>query len=1263
MAVSNESLNLLARYIGAAIPVPSQVNTARQILLRSQIDWSVPNSFPKKGGGGPSVVSRIFDILSRPNYAVANVGIPLLEDVAQHHWSDIVKDMPIGPKGLGRAWQGLSGQKKGTFINAFLNDPILQKANLGPRPLRAAEGLLFDVALDPTTYVGPGAVGKVGSAGFIGKTGKGLSEAAKIYEVVPPQAAENLPETSRILEAATRATGTLPEGKTAIPAIKGIGKGLPVGEIKYSPEALSGLAKAAPRIMSELPTDVKLVGKSGKALKPGQKYGAEFSNAMKYAQHLTRVGKSPSFYGQVQRAEQLLNRIRETDPQAVARLVPKAPVEALKATKAERSLAIMTARDTAKKLKISRDKFLNPKQQLVIYKNLLRKASGGPIERMVRTTAMMREAEKFLQSQGYGFKYWDGTGVKLTEIFDEMGSMKKIGPEILDQLERNTINFPPLDQAVEAIRARSAMKDSKFVELGLSQVTDTLARIQANATPARAEEIAKGLSTDLKHGMQGARVSPAAQKTASALFKEINDARTTPVQQAMSSTVRVAHDIMNAKATKEAKLSREEKINRAIERHMQSPYRSVATSLGKTNKAVEFMGERFATHYGQSVLRPIAQDYLLGAQANAARRSQVWGNVIKNTTLEARREALRAAQMGLRPGMMATGDPRVANLFKDSIERLFSSTGIKDTAASIATRAAFTMEDINKQLRKVGSDFQFTKAKKENLLGEIQDYSKGVDWLKSWETHELAKGKDPVEFIHQLEVATEQVSKRYALLDEVAARFSMPKKMGPFKVLVEDPRLAGRYFTPEAAAQVNRMNETLKNAYSPTNDFIKLVDKATSAWKSGVTIYAPSHHIRNLNGDMWLSWIAGVNSPKPYYTAAKVLKANKGRYLGTIPDVERLVGADALQQVLGKAPTGMTTAESVVVKTKSGIPLTAEQVYIAAHQHGLLLSAKAIEDIYGEPLLPRVFGGNVQRFARGTAETREHYVRLAHFIDTISKSKGSNLKEIFDNAAHTVRKWHPDGMDLTDFERKYLRRIFPFYSWTRKAFPLVLEAVVMRPGKVVLPAKINEAIQGAVGIDASRTDPFPSDQMFPDWIKEKGIGPIAATGGPLGTLAGLSRQGPEGGYTVLNPSNPMEDLISQFGGSGNPRAPLQGAGSMLNPLARIPIEVATNKQMFTDVPVSYDPNRYATEQIPGGAILSRLTNMGILGPTKRGQKEGLGNTEAIINYLTAAGLTGTGPYIQQAQYAQSTRDRANRKKTLQDYLKAAQVGSGYSASS
>src|SRR5260370_32310876 len=108
-----------------------------------------------------------------------------------------------------------------------------------------------------------------------------------------------------------------------------------------------------------------------------------------------------------------------------------------------------------------------------------------------------------------------------------------------------------------------------------------------------------------------------------------------------------------------------------------------------------------------------------------------------------------------------------------------------------------------------------------------------------------------------------------------------------------------------------------------------------------------------------------------------------------------------------------------LLTTKSGVNLTAKQVYVAAHQHGLLIPARALEDIYAPPLLDkwwkgRITGGRAQNLAQGTSHLHEHYTRLAHFIYAIQKApRGMDIKTALAHPAHEARKWHPDGLDLT----------------------------------------------------------------------------------------------------------------------------------------------------------------------------------------------------------------------------------------------------------
>jgi len=815
----------------------------------------------------------------------------------------------------------------------------------------------------------------------------------------------------------------------------------------------------------------------------------------------------------------------------------------------------------------------------------------------------------------------------------------------------------------QAATAAKAAADAPKMTTALDAATQAATQSIATQAPTVSGIVLKSIPPDMRASLAASGVAPAGITATSNMYQGILKAAQ-PAQQAMTSTASIAGQMMNpigSLVPAKLVIKRQALIDKAIAAHMDSPYREVATQIGDKNRAVEFLNQRFNAAYGYSALRPMLQDSLLSAQSNAVRQAKVWSDVVKGTTKQQRMEAFAQFQNLGNPGALPIhGDPAVMELAQqmaDHVNELFDRTGVKGVASSVATRSAFTFKDINRELTRTGSGFKFINGKVDDPLlgrGVINYKGSAADptrWMKSIESYQLAKGEDPVEVFNKLDIATEKLAKKYALMDEIGARFGKAEQGGEFRYLAADPRFAGRYFPKETVVQINKMMEELNSVkYMGTNSFFKQMDRINSAWKSGVTIYSPSHHARNFIGDSWLSWVAGVNSPIPYYKAARAMAANHDQYKDWAT-VGNLIAPDAMARAA--ADGGKT-----LLTTKSGIKLTAKQVYIAAHQHGLLIPARSLEDIYAPPLADkwwkgRITGGRAQNIAQGTSQVHEHFTRLAHFIDLIQKApRGMDIKTVLDNAAHEVRKWHPDGMDLTGFEQQYMRRIAPFYSWTRKAFPLVWEAMLQKPGKVNAYSKAEYAMQQANGINSpSREDPFPTNQMFPSWLMDKGIGPVGASG--MGGLAGLlgdnARQGvnkigkPQGGYAFAGPSNPMIDLVSQFFGAGNPRAPLQGAGSMLNPALRIPIELATNRQLFSDVPPSYDPNQYVTAQIPGADIFQRLTNIGLLGPTNRGQKEGLGNPEAIINYLTGNGLQGSGPYVPQARREAQARLAANRK--------------------
>jgi hypothetical protein len=254
------------------------------------------------------------------------------------------------------------------------------------------------------------------------------------------------------------------------------------------------------------------------------------------------------------------------------------------------------------------------------------------------------------------------------------------------------------------------------------------------------------------------------------------------------------------------------------------------------------------------------------------------------------------------------------------------------------------------------------------------------------------------------------------------------------------------------------------------------------------------------------------------------------------------------------------------------------------------------------------------------------------------------LRQNYDAAAREVRKWHPDGRDLSYFEQKYFRSVpIPFYSWQRKIIPLLIEASAVRGGKVTAFPKGMFALQQAMGIESPGiADPFPTDKLYPQWMRDLGIGPIgeAESDNPAAAWFGkLGRNqlvnGQEMGYTVINPGNPFNDTVAQFGSSGHsiPDSMIKSS-SIITPYFNVPKEFLSDTK-WTGAPISEQRGgagytNWLMSQIPVMSTANRVANVGAM-PTEEVETQSP-DTEALINILTALGIKGTGQYEKSAEF-------------------------------
>lgn len=650
---------------------------------------------------------------------------------------------------------------------------------------------------------------------------------------------------------------------------------------------------------------------------------------------------------------------------------------------------------------------------------------------------------------------------------------------------------------------------------------------------------------------------------------------------------------------------------------------------GAAARVKDGFGAMFNAAYGVRDLNPILRREQANALIVSARRGREFAKLAKvfpPSDVNLWHQAFKAAQSnGITAGQASELQKQISKI----MESLFGGTGLRNTAIADSTvvgRSHLAMDELNEAMRRVGLKQQFVNAKTFKLAdGSTRDFSKGIDWLKSWEVWNVEK---PYEFLQKVQTAVEHTVRDTVMMQEIANRFGSLNRHGEVKYAINHPRLKGVYFNEEGARQGEQFIKMLKDINTPNSKALQHIDHVMSKIKAGLTIYIPAHHWTNIIGDTFMNWFAGVNDPRRYQQAINVMKSQSGRYDDIITWQQNLVGPEALQKAMARGHIGTedlmnaglqvsAPGNSVVTTMKNGTKVTADMIYTSALKQGILPSARVLEDVMTDVTnvldkiaLPGKYRGAVRSKVDTFSEIRDHIPRLAQYIDAISKHKGSFLTASED-AANAVRKWHPDGLDLTKFERQGMKRVFPFYSWTRKAIPLAIEAAITKPGKVMAYPKLMEALSAALVDDPTqKTAPyaFPADQVFPDWLRERGIAPVL---------------GGSGDYISVNPSTPALDIFTLLGKPGH------SAIEMLNPVAKIPLELGSGKTLGTGAPIENELD-YIAKQIPGVSQAGRVT--GAYGVSKTVAESDRQQLINLINILTGAKATDTGIYRKSGQF-------------------------------
>jgi hypothetical protein len=339
--------------------------------------------------------------------------------------------------------------------------------------------------------------------------------------------------------------------------------------------------------------------------------------------------------------------------------------------------------------------------------------------------------------------------------------------------------------------------------------------------------------------------------------------------------------------------------------------------------------------------------------------------------------------------------------------------------------------------------------------------------------------------------------------------------------------LMGRNFgegqwVPKAISEhLNKASAVMTGQADITKGFLNFYDKMISVWKRDVTGWFPSFHTRNGIGGMWNNWMMGLNNPERYAQTEKVIKYARAMKKGeSVADEVLELGGKQIK--LSKIVKGMNESNLF------GQAGTMDTMRNIADQLDFAFGKR------GSHLLHRI-----QELPQAGMETVENRLRGALFIDRLAKGEDMAL------AARSVYAAHFDYAPefLTAFEKNFVKRIIPFYTWTRNNIPYQIGNLAKAPGKTIVPDKARRAIESM-----SDTQKVAEERSYlPDWLNE------------MFTIRLPDRKNSGEPY-YLQLDLPIEDLNKL-----NVREIL----SMLSPVLKYPVELYTNKSLYFDTEI-YD---------------------------------------------------------------------------------------------
>lgn len=350
--------------------------------------------------------------------------------------------------------------------------------------------------------------------------------------------------------------------------------------------------------------------------------------------------------------------------------------------------------------------------------------------------------------------------------------------------------------------------------------------------------------------------------------------------------------------------------------------------------------------------------------------------------------------------------------------------------------------------------------------------------------------------------------------------------------VITEGALKGRAAPREVVEFVADMQRAVDDEKAGFSVFRSVYDPIQRYWASWSLTPRLSFHTRNFVGGVWNNFLAGDIEVRHYVRARSVMASSSD-------DLARM-------EFRTKAGQVVTYAEAREAGRRLGIDTGhASSEYTSARRLRDSIKAKAeattvrglINQSKGRALVPLMPGADENsnvwlKLGAAGGQAIEGELRWAHFLGKLEAGLS------FEDAALSVKKYHFDYSELSDTERNVLKRIMPFYSWTRNNVPLQAQKLITDPAKFAAIGKARTEYE------AQSSEIVPR-ALLPEWAQKA----FAIQAGRDKHVAAL--------YTLAN-YLPAQDLGKLF----SPGELTEALVAMISPIIKHPVEQVSGIDFF-----------------------------------------------------------------------------------------------------